>query len=157
MYAMSRRTTGGTLAAWMIIAAIVGFAGGAFAGTQSDNNNPSTPTGSSTNEPTSTPKATQKPKTGIELSAAKDTVKANEQLDLSGKMTPAKEGVVFDLERRVDDGSWEKFDLNTPVTTNSDGSFSTYIFSGRKGTNEFRLVQVDDPSKKSNVVTVTIS
>lgn len=158
MYAMSSRTTGGTLAAWMIIAAIVGFAGGAFAGTQSDNDNPPrTEPNSSTTTPANTPKATKKPDPGLELTADKPSVGAMDEITFSGKVTPAQAGVQLRLERNVEGAGWEPFPNISTWTTDDKGAFSSTAASGQTGQNKFRVVQVDDESKKSNVVTVTIT
>ncbi len=43
------------------------------------------------------------------------------------------------------------------MTTDDDGTFSTYVITGRTGENQFRVVgEVDDVRLESEPVTVTI-
>jgi hypothetical protein len=184
MYVMSSRTTGGTLAAWLIIAAILGFAGGAFFGLQSggtaeprtqtttpadsgsdnssqddeDNESPDDSSEPSDSGDPSSPSETPSGDFGIELTMAKDEVQAEEDIEFTITVDPPQEGVVMRLERRVGDGDWELFSDNVgPYTTNSSGEVSTSIWSGREGDNEFRLVDINDEGNISNVATVTIT
>lgn len=169
---MSSRASGGALAASLITAAIVGFGGGAYFGSQSGGDTPSdteTTTGDSTTPVGETPAGETPPATETEapagdgtptLAAGQTAVAANERIDLTGTIDPPAEGVVLNIQRSVDGGDWEDFpEPGAPLTTttNADGAFSTYVTTGRSGTNAFRVVRADDDSVVSNEVQVTVS
>jgi hypothetical protein len=171
MSPMSSRASGGALAASLITAAIVGFGGGAYFGSQSGGDTPTaseTTTGDSTTPvgetpaDGETPPATETPAGDgtPTLTAAQTSVAANERIDLTGTIDPPAEGVVLNIQRSVDGGDWEDFpEPGAPLTTttNADGAFSTYVTTGRSGTNAFRVVRADDDSVVSNEVQVTVS
>lgn len=63
------------------------------------------------------------------------------------------DGASLQVQRSIDGGPWSNFPTSATV---SDGEFSTYILTGRTGTNRFRVVDTST-GKTSNVVTVQIS
>lgn len=91
-----------------------------------------------------------KPKSVVSLSASPTSVAAMQQIYLSGTY-PGGEGATLQVQR-LEGGSWNNFPTSASV---SGGSFSTYVMTGQKGPNKFRVVDVDK-GKKSNVVTVTV-
>lgn len=166
MSSMSSRASGGALAACLITAAIVGFAGGGYFGSQSDGGSPSA---SETNAPDDTtpvgetpggetPPETEAPAGdgALTLSAGQDSIAPGGQIDFTGTIDPPEEGIQLRLERSIDGGDWETFPLNNQPVTNADGAFSTYASTGQTGTNTFRLVREDDDSVVSNEVQVTV-
>lgn len=163
---MSSRASGGALAASLITAAIVGFVGGAYVGTQSGGSgaeaaSDETPAATDdanapTGDPTADSPSPSPTDSGLNLTAAKESVAANERFDLTGAIEPAEEGVQLRLERSVDGGEWSEFDLSTPLTTDAGGSFRTWVITGREGVNSFRVVRTDDDSVVSNEVEVTV-
>jgi hypothetical protein len=120
-----------------------------------------TPTGSSTPAPTLSPateptgpvRTTRSPATGITLQAGQETVGSMGRIDLTGTY-PGGEGAVLQVQRATGPGdSWVDF----PVTaTVSNGTFSTYVQTGRSGPNRFRVIDTDT-EKASNEVTVTVT
>ncbi|PSK97237.1 hypothetical protein CLV30_12336 [Haloactinopolyspora alba] len=168
---MSSRASGGALAASLITAAIIGFAGGAYIGTESEQTaSGNEPTTESSTDGSGTDASTQpegdggeptenesSPETGLTLAADPQSVTTSERIDLTGSIEPAKEGVVLRLQRSVDGGEWKTFSLSTPITTNSDGTFSTWVQTGQSGENSFRVVRKDDSSVVSDPVAVTVS
>lgn len=165
---MARRTTGGTLAAWLIIAAIIGFSGGAFFGLQAEGDR-TTPRAQ-----TSSPPSTQaNPDEGndpeqspteaaeayeIELAMAKSKVKAEEDIEFTVKVDPPEAGKILRLERSVEGADWELFsDTVGPYVTNANGEVSSSIWSGRVGENRFRLVDESNDEVVSNIQTVEIT
>lgn len=164
---MSNRASGGALATCLIIAAIVGFGGGAYFGSQSDGSTPSdtattgdstTPVGE-TPAGGETPAATETTPAGdgtLTLSAQQTEISSGGRIDFTGTVDPPEEGVQLRLERSVDGGDWETFPLNNQPTTNADGTFSTYASTSQTGTNSFRLVLESDDSVVSNEVQVAV-
>jgi hypothetical protein len=137
---------------------VLGFGGGAIAGslgsgTEASAGLPSAPASSASPTPT--------PENSVSLSAEQTSVSANQQIDMTGRLEPAEAGVEFTVERSLDGGDWSAFpDASDPVTvtTRDDGSFSTYVVTGRAGQNQFRVVgQVGGERLESEPVTVTIS
>lgn len=164
---MSSRASGGTLAASLITAAIIGFAGGGYFGTQSGGadaaENPEETTAATTpgggdspdDQPTESPTETPE-ETGLSLTADTESIAPNNEINLDGSIESGEEGVGLRLERSLDGGDWTEFDLTTPLTTNAEGTFSTYVVTGREGVNAFRVVRTDDESVVSNEVEVTV-
>lgn len=160
---MSSRASGGAFAACLITAAIVGFAGGAFFGTQagaeepngspSITNTTSAPPGGNGDNPGG--EETEPAATGVTIEAAQESVGANERIDLTGALEPPEEGIELRLERSVDGGEWQAF-ADITATTNADGGFSTWVQTGQAGENTFRFVRADDDAVASNEVTVTV-
>ncbi|HEY9410403.1 MAG TPA: hypothetical protein VIP77_12545 [Jiangellaceae bacterium] len=157
------RASGGAFAACLITAAIVGFAGGAFLGTQagageSDNASSNDPTSTVSEPDGTTPSApaeeTPSTASGLTLEAAQKQVAASERIDLTGTLEPAAEGVELQVQRSIDGGDWQDFPVT--ATTNADGSFSTWITTGQAGENSFRVVRADDDAVASEPVTVTV-
>jgi hypothetical protein len=140
---MSTRASPGTASAVLVAALVLGFGGGAFAGnlgTGSEASAGSLPAAATASPTPSTPASS------VSLSAPQTSVGANEKIDMTG---------------RLDGGDWSVFpDADDPVTvtTRDDGSFSTYVITGRVGQNQFRVVgQVGDERLESEPVTITIS
>lgn len=163
MCPMSSRASGGALAASLITAAIVGFSGGAYFGTQADDDPPPDDTsevadptdgGTDATTPSEDEPDDEAAESGLTLTADQTAVAPNEQIDLSGSISPAEGGVEVQVQRSIDDGEWEDFPANW--TTNDDGTFSGYIYSQREGVNSIRVVRGDDDSVVSEPVQVTI-
>ncbi|TDE11842.1 hypothetical protein [Jiangella asiatica] len=157
---MSSRASGGALAASLITAAIVGFAGGAYVGGQQGGEEPgssaSTPPESTTpvGETPATP--TEEATAGVTLSADPTSVAPNEDISLAVSIEPAEEGVELQIQRSVDGGEWENFPNVNLITTDANGQGTSRLNSQREGVNSFRVVRVDDDSVVSNAVEVTI-
>ncbi len=164
---MSRGASGGALAAFLIIGAILGFAGGAYFGSQSgananELNSATTPVGevpgAAPPSDGSAPSDAASEPAGdgaITLAAGKSAVAAGERIDLTGSIDPAEEGVQLQVQRSLDGGDWEDFPVS-PMTTKADGTFSTWVQTSQAGDNSFRVVRVDDSSAASEPVVVTI-
>jgi hypothetical protein len=157
--AMSTNASPGTATAVLVAALVLGFGGGAIAGRLG-----ALPAGSAASPSESAASLSPSPTTpasSVSLSAEQTTVSPNDQIDMTGQLEPAVEGVELVVERSLDGGEWGPFpDADDPVTvtTRDDGSFSTYVITGRTGQNQFRVVgEVDNERLESEPVTVTIS
>lgn len=164
---MSSRASGGALAACLITAAIVGFAGGGYFGSQSGGDSPSASETAAPDDTTpvgetpvdgETPAETEAPSGdgALTLTAGQTEIGSGGQIDFTGAIDPPEGGVALRLERSVDGGDWETFPLTTQPVTNADGTFSTYATTRQSGTNTFRLVREDDDSVVSNEVQVAV-
>lgn len=156
---MSTHASPGIASAVLVAALILGFGGGAIAGSLGSGTEASAGAPSAT-ESSASPTPTT-PANSVSLSAEQTSVSSNQQIDMTGRLEPAVGGVEFTVERSLDGGEWSAFpDAADPVTvtTRDDGSFSTYVVTGRAGQNQFRVVgQVDGERLESEPVTVTIS
>ncbi|MET0640877.1 MAG: hypothetical protein ABWZ36_00115 [Jiangellaceae bacterium] len=153
---MSTRASPGTASAVLVVALVLGFGGGAFAGNLGSGSEASGSPPAATASPTPST-----PASSVSLSAPQTSVGANEKIDMTGQLEPAEADVEFTVERSLEGGEWSVFpDADDPVTvtTRDDGSFSTYVITGRVGQNQFRVVgQVGDERLESEPVTITIS
>jgi hypothetical protein len=156
---MSTNASPGTATAVLIAALVLGFGGGAVVGNLSEltNAEAASPTAGPTNaSPTETT-----PASSISLTAEQNSVSPNEKIDMTGRLEPAVGGVELIVQRSLDGGEWGAFpDADDPVTvtTDGDGSFSTYVVTGRTGENRFRVVgEVGEEALESEPVTVTIT
>lgn len=166
MSPMSNRASGGALAACLITAAIVGFAGGGYFGSQADGNTPTTSetTGDSTTPVGETPAGGETPPAtetpagdGIPtLSADPTQVAPSGDINFAVTIEPAEEGVELQIQRSVDGGEWENFPNVSLIVTDANGAGTSRVNSQREGVNSFRVVRVDDDSVVSNAVDVTI-
>jgi hypothetical protein len=154
---MSTQASPGTATAVLVAALVLGFGGGAVIGNLSELNAQAAapPAPSISAPPTETT-----PALSVRLSAEESSVSANEQIDMTGQLEPAVGGVQLIVQRSHYGGDWAAFpDEDDPVTvtTDDDGSFSTYVVTGRTGENQFRVVgEVDGQALESEPVTVTI-
>lgn len=113
---------------------------------------PKPPDSSTSATPTRRPAAAKprKRKPTITLRATPGRVSANERINLAGAY---RGGRGHRLQVQRFEGRWVDF----PVTaTVRGGTFRTYIFSGRAGTNRFRMLD-QDSGRASNAVRVVIS
>lgn len=165
------RAPAGTAAAILILAAILGFGGGALAGNAGGDNQEAA--AQSTADPGSDTTADEEAEAddpedeeatpGVTLRSPQDggTVASGDQIDFEGQIDPPVGGVTLTVERSLDGGdNWETFGSSGPITaeTRDDGTFSTYVYSQREGPNHFRLVgQGPDGWLESNAVVVTIN
>lgn len=172
----SGRASAGTATAILIIAAIIGFAGGAIAGNSANGGNDE-PLAGETQDPVtdSSPDNASddgndengddnesEPGGGVTLNASPSSVSAGDRIDLTGRIDPPAANVELRVERSVGDTeSWDSFpNADDPVTatTNANGEFSTWVQSSRQGVNHWKLVgTVDGEFVESNVVEVTIN
>lgn len=154
---MSSRASAGAAAAALIAAAVVGVGGGAILGNLGAE--PEAAAGDGTASQAAAAE-TPTPAASITLRAARTTVAANERIDLTGALEPAAGGIELKVERSLDGSQWDSFpdaDDQVTVTTTDDGTFSTYVVTGRSGENQFRLVgQVGGEFLESAPVTVTV-
>lgn len=177
MCGVSRRASGGTLAAFLILAAIVGFAGGAYLGTQSESNGDDADAGANPPAETAPPDddtgnvngATDNESDGddqsdedesdsdstVTLSFEQTSATPDEEVAYSGQIESGESGIRLQLQRSVNDGPWEDFPVD-PRVTDDNGEFGGTAISSREGENRFRMVGVDDESIVSEVVTITI-
>lgn len=94
---------------------------------------------------------TASPGTGeISLQAVDTTVSSGERIYFSG-VYPGGEGAILWLQR-WQDGAWADFPASVGVT---NGTFSSYIFTGVGGLNRFRVIDRDDGTV-SNEIRVTV-
>lgn len=165
----SSRVSPSSAAAVLIMAGILGFIGGAIVGaaggdpegaaaaTNTATQTPGEGDASGEESPEASPGNDEGDHT-VSLVADPTTVGINERIDLAGNLEPPVEGVTLRVERRLEGEDWTPFG-NEPVVTETrdDGSFSTWVQTGREGTNEFRLVgEVDGERIESQTVTVTV-
>lgn len=104
-------------------------------------------------EETETTEATEStsPEAGeISLQAVDTTVSSGERIYFSG-VYPGGEGAILWLQR-FQDGAWADFPASVGVT---NGTFSSYIFTGVSGLNRFRVIDRDDGTV-SNEIRVTV-
>ena len=107
-------------------------------------------TGTASESPTVVPSKVPKKKAKtITLQAFPQQVSANERITLTG-VYQGVEGARLQVQRF--EAGWVDFPVSTSV---SGGLFDTYIFSGRVGTNRFRVIDKDS-GRTSNGVRVTI-
>lgn len=114
-----------------------------------------TETSGATEEPeeTASTEATEStsPEAGeISLQAVDTTVSSGERIYFSG-VYPGGEGAILWLQR-FQDGAWADFPASVGVT---NGTFSSYIFTGVSGLNRFRVIDRDDGTV-SNEIRVTV-
>lgn len=155
---MSAHASPATAVAVLVAALVLGFGGGVIAGRVGElwagDGTPSAPATSAI--PTETA-----PASSISLTAEQTSVSPNDQIDMVGQLEPPQGGVELVVERSLDGGDWSAFpDADDPVTvtTDDDGSFSTYVVTGRTGQNQFRVVgEVGEELLASEPVTITIS
>lgn len=86
----------------------------------------------------------------ISLQAGQNQVGSMDRIDLTGAYEGG-EGAILQVQRR-EGGSWEDFPVTVSV---ANGTFSTYVQTGRSGKNKFR-VRDSDEKRTSNPVTVRI-
>lgn len=169
----SSRVSASSAAAVLIMAGILGFVGGAITGASSGGTDgaaeaaTTTQPGETPSDDTATdadgesPEASPGSEDGdytVTLIAEPTTVPELERIDLQGNLEPPVEGVTLVVERRLEDGDWQQFGTDpVEAETRDDGSFSTWVQTGRTGPNEFRLVgEVDGQRVESQTATVTV-
>lgn len=102
--------------------------------------------------PTQTRTTTSAPAGAISLTVSPPQVSAYDRINLTGSY-PAPDGTTLQVEREESTGVWVDF----PVTaTVNGGTFTTYIETGRVGTNRLRMAD-QSTGKVSNVVVVAVS
>ncbi len=106
--------------------------------------------GSDAASPSASPseRPTKKPR-AISLQVFPQQVSANERINLTGVYQGA-EGASLQVQRF--EGRWVDFPVDASVR---GGSFTTYVYTGRSGTNRFRVIDKSS-GEKSNAVRVTI-
>lgn len=87
---------------------------------------------------------------GISLQAAASSVDSGERIYFSG-VYPSGEGAVLQLQR-FQDGAWVRFPATVNVT---NGTFSSYLFTGQSGLNRFRVID-SDSGVASNEIRVRV-
>lgn len=103
-------------------------------------------------DPTTEDTASESPKAGeISLQAVDGTVSSGERIYFSG-VYPGGEGAILWMQR-WQDGAWADFPASVGVT---NGTFSSYIFTGVSGLNRFRVIDRDSGTV-SNEIRVTVS
>lgn len=100
---------------------------------------------------TKPPRTTHSPELSITLMASPPQVSAYQRIDLTGTYLAAT-GTTLQVQRKESNGDW----LDFPTTASVDGGrFTTYIETGRTGTNFLRMAD-SATGKVSNVVTVQV-
>jgi len=151
-----------TLVSSLVAAAIVGFLGGAMIAGGGGEEPASAAPGPSTSSsaPAVAPSTTTAAPTASTVTLQTDTpaVPPGGRINLTGAIDPAVGGVTLNVQRRLPEGDWENFGNNpVVVTTKGDGTFSTYVQTGRTGTIDWRVAgNIDGTDVVSDVVTVTI-
>lgn len=171
------RASAGTATAILIIAAIIGFAGGAIAGSSTGDQLPDEVAEAAPDPNTDTSPANNSDEDSddsgddngdsngderITLTASPSSVSAGDRIDLTGRIDPPVAGVELRVERSIGStDAWDSFpgaDNQVITTTNNNGEFSTWVQSSREGVNYWKLVgTVDGEFIESNVVEVTIN
>ncbi|TDC50828.1 hypothetical protein E1212_13845 [Jiangella ureilytica] len=151
------RATAGALAACLAVAAVLGFAGGAWFGSRDGGADPAGD--ARTSDPGAPGEGEAPPAEGLTLSADPVEVAPNDLIALAGTLAPVEDGVEVSLQHRVGDGEWVDYPASRPLTftTRADGSFSGSVATGAPGPNFFRVVNVDDPDEASNEIEVTVA
>jgi len=166
------RPRAASIAVMLLVAAIVGFLGGALlAVTRSDGDaSPvvsgaaTTPAGGAVATPGGTPGATAPttspapPSSDAEISLTADRASADteELIRLEGVLRPAAGEVRLQVQQSVDGIGFVDFPVT--ATTRSDGSFGVWVRTGRVGLNEFRMAtDADGSAVISNAVAVQVS
>ncbi|MBB5788686.1 hypothetical protein [Jiangella mangrovi] len=152
-----QRTTGGTLAACLAVAAVLGFAGGAWFGSRDDGSDPAGD--AATSDPGTPGEGEAPPAEGLTLTADPVSVAPNDLIALAGTLAPVDDGVEVTLQHRVGDGEWVDYPASRPLTftTRADGSFSGSVATDAPGPNYFRVVNIDDAEEVSNEIEVTVA
>lgn len=102
--------------------------------------------------PTTTPTQSAEPeKSEIQLNASPSSVSPMGRIDLTGTY-PGGDGAILQVQRKQEGQDWEDFPVDASV---SNGTFRTWIQTGRTGRNEFRMMDTSS-GRTSNVVAVTI-
>ncbi|GAA3677866.1 hypothetical protein GCM10022237_41600 [Nocardioides ginsengisoli] len=111
---------------------------------------PDSSDGAATTEPTDTPSSeatSESPKAGqISLQAVNTAVASGERIYISG-IYPGGEGAILWVQR-WQDGAWVDFPASVGVT---NGTFSTYIFTGVSGVNRFRVIDRDNGTTSNDI------
>lgn len=115
-----------------------------------ESESPSPTTSSPSASPTDEQRKRKPPRSVISLSSSAVEVAAMERIDLTGTF-PGGEGATLRVQRF--EGGWSDFSGVTATVRN--GTFSTYVMTGRSGPNRFRVVDAAS-GKKSNPVTVRV-
>ena len=107
--------------------------------------------GSSTTEPSEEPTTeatqTKSPKAGqISLQALQNNVSSGERIYFSG-VYPGGEGAILRVQR-WENGAWAEFPASVGVT---NGTFSSYIFTGVSGLNRFRVIDSDSGTVSNEI------
>jgi hypothetical protein len=101
-------------------------------------------------EPSDTPSSeatSESPKVGqISLQAVNTSVASGERIYISGTY-PGGEGAILWVQR-WQNGAWVDFPASVGVT---NGTFSTYIFTGVSGVNRFRVIDRDKGTKSNDI------
>ncbi|WP_182377994.1 hypothetical protein [Nocardioides sp. WS12] len=82
----------------------------------------------------------------ISLQAVDNSVAADERIYFSG-VYPGGEGAILWLQR-FENGGWADFPASVGVT---NGTFSSYIFTGQGGLNRFRVIDRDDGTVSNEI------
>lgn len=82
----------------------------------------------------------------ISLQAVDNSVAADERIYFSG-VYPGGEGAILWLQR-FENGAWADFPASVGVT---NGTFSSYIFTGQGGLNRFRVIDRDDGTVSNEI------
>lgn len=175
----TQRASAGTAAAVLILAALLGFGGGALAGNAGGGEEPvaevSPDPGTDGTEDADAQEPDEPEETAVDNgillssnqaggevqqgeSGCTDDDSSGCKIEIEGNINPPRAGVSLTVERSLDGGAtWEPFATSVTVETDNDGYFSTYFWSGRAGENQFRVVGNDtDADIVSNTVSVTV-
>jgi hypothetical protein len=96
--------------------------------------------------PTTTATSEAPPEFAISLSAAATEVGPMEEIYLTG-VYPGGEGAVVQVQR-FESGKWEDFPVDASV---SGETFSTYVETGQRGVNKFRVRDTSGPAVSNEV------
>lgn len=98
-------------------------------------------------EPTEEPSESETPEAGeITLQASATTVAAGERIYFSG-IYPDGEGAILWVQR-FENGGWADFPASVGVT---NGTFSSYVFTGVSGINRFRVIDRDTGTTSNEI------
>lgn len=177
-----KRATAGTATAILMLAAILGFSGGAIAGNSGGDDPPTDPAADSATQPsddtgndpddsdgedTASPEPSESdieltltsPQDGGEAALGESGCEGACLITILGELDPPQGDITLHLERSTDGGdSWSQECNNCTGTTSDDGAFSTRYWSGVEGENRFRLAGEDADGQRieSNEIAVNV-
>ncbi len=166
------RPSAASIVVMLLVAAVVGFLGGALLSVTSSDGEAGSVASNATTTPAdgtaATPGATPGPTapitspappaadSAISLTADRASADTEELIRLEGVLQPAAGNVTLQVQQSVDGIGFVDFPVT--ATTRSDGSFGVWVRTGRVGLNEFRMVtEVAGGPVISNAVAVQVS
>jgi hypothetical protein len=122
----------------LLVAAVVGFLGGAFLALVGDSGTPSAPTPGPTASPGLTATAVPGQPATLTLASDRQQAGTDDLIRLTGRLDPPQAGVTLQVQQAVEGADFVDFPVT--ATTRSDGTYGVWVRTGREGRNQFRVV-----------------